>query len=117
MEAVGVPSKLTGQLGCEIVNAPVKFSCDAVKVTVAGDPIPGESNVELGIRTTGPRPGVGDGVGVAPIGVGVGAAPLGVGDGVGLGPSALITMAIGSAADLPPPPKTVTVQKRLAAAI
>ena len=110
MEAVGVPSKLTGQLGCEIVNAPVKFSCDAVKVTVAGAPIPGESNVELGFKTTGPRAGVGDAVGV-------GVAPLGVGDGVGLGPSALITMAIDSVAVLPPPPRTVTVQKRLTAAI
>jgi hypothetical protein len=98
-----------------------------VKIVVDGDPTPVESNVEVGLRTTGPRAGVGDGVGVAPlgvgdgvappaVGVGVGLAPLGVGDGVGLGPSALITMAIGSVADLPPPPRTVTVQNRLRAA-
>ena len=79
-----------------------------MKIVVDGDPTPVESNVEVGLRTTGPRAGVGDGVGVA---------PLGVGDGVGLGPSALITMAIDSVAVLPPPPRTVTVQKRLTAAI
>jgi hypothetical protein len=96
-----------------------------VKIAVAGAPIPGESSVEVGFSTTGPRAGVGDGVGVAPtavgVGVGVGVAPtavgVGVGVGLGLGPTALITMAIDSVADLPPPPKTVTVQKRLRAAI
>ena len=94
-----------------------------MKIAVAGAPIPGESSVEVGFSTTGPRAGVGDGVGVAPtavgVGVGVGVAPtaVGVGVGLGLGPTALITMAIDSVADLPPPPKTVTVQKRLRAAI
>jgi hypothetical protein len=107
---VGTPSRGSTQT-VVAVNGPSALG-DTRMFWVAGAVADTLSRTEPGEAVRGPPTPVG-----VVLGLGVGVAPLGVGDGVGLGPSALITMAIDSVAVLPPPPRTVTVQKRLTAAI